>query len=623
MKKYAFRIFLILALILLAGYYLYPTWKYMRLEGQRKNTPGGDSAFFAGHEAEYRDARAKRIKLGLDLQGGMYVTLEVNIRGMLEKMARKQDEALTKSLEEAARESEQSDETMIDILRRKFDERNDRLSRYYGDLRNSNSEIASMLKDEADKAVVRALEIIRNRIDKYGVSEVSITRSGSRRIIVELPGVSNEREVRQLIQETAQLEFTLLADQKVTEKVMDNLNKLLAGMSVDALLDTTKAAKDTAAADTTGTAAAGDTTSAEKDTALERAKKEVPFYMLFAPYRPPYADAEGKERINRVLQRPDVKRIIPPDVKFAWTAKPRRLRDQAGEYELYELHLLKATPELTGEVITNARAQTSEQGFGQPIVTMEMNADGAREWARITGENVGKQVAIVLDGAVFSAPNVKQKIIGGNSMIEGMDNMEEARLLEIVLKAGALPAPVEIIEERTVGPSLGEDSIRKGTNSFLIGALAVLLFMVFYYRFAGMTADIAVVFNIVFILGILAAFHATLTLPGIAGMLLTVGMAVDANVLINERIREESETGKTLRAAIDAGYSRAMPAIIDSNITTLITCFILYQLGSGPVQGFALTLMIGLLCSLFTAIVMTRVIMEITLDLQPKLVTYG
>ncbi len=617
----------------MAAYFLYPTWSDYQMQSERKGLDAtADSAYQAENEESIRDARDKRIKLGLDLQGGMYVTLEVNIGEMLDKMARNRDETLRRILDEVNRETETTDEPVLDVLNRKFDEQNLRLSRYYGELRNSNDEIISMLKDESEKAVDRALEIIRNRIDKYGVSEVSITRSGSRRIILELPGVSNEREVRQLIQETAQLEFKLLPEPKTIERVMGNINKLLAGSSVESLMDTTATASvdTTAAADTSAAALAADTAAPPKDTALARAEKEMPWYMLFAPWGYPYADDAGRERINKILKRPDVRKLIPPDLEFAWTAKKNRIRfresesDQTGvEGNVYQLLLLKSEPVLTGEVITNARAQLSQEGFGGAIVSMEMNTDGAREWARITGENVGKQIAIVLDDAVFSAPNVRQKIIGGNSMIEGMDNMDEARLLEIVLKAGALPAPVEIIEERTVGPSLGEDSIRKGINSFLIGLGFVGIFMILYYRYSGITADIAVIFNVVFILGILSAFHATLTLPGIAGMLLTVGMAVDANVLISERIREEMGVGKTLRAAIDAGYSRAMPAIVDSNITTILTCLILYQLGSGPVQGFALTLMIGIICSLFTAIVMTRVITEVTLDVNAKIVSFG
>ena len=637
-KKNRFRIILIVAFLALTGYFLYPTWTDSQHQDTLLGLRGEDSTkYLDDNEESIRNAREKRIKLGLDLQGGMYVTLEVNIAQMLDKIARNKDENLRQILEETTKEAAESEESILDIFKRKFAERNQRLSRYYGELRSSNDEIIAMLQDESDKAVDRAMEIIRNRIDKYGVSEVSITRSGSRRIILELPGVSNEREVRQLIQETAQLEFKLLAEPKLIQSTMDNINKLLSGSDINTLLDTASTAKaDSAKGDTTKTIAAADSAkrkdsaAAPKDTALARAQKEMPFTILFSSRQfengavQLLAPAQNRDRINRILSRPDVRRLIPSDLQFAWSAKSQKLQTQDGNTtDFYEFYALKAEPELTGEVITDARAQMSQEGFGGAIVTMEMNTEGAREWARVTGENVGKQIAIALDDAVFSAPNVRQKIIGGNSMIEGMDNMDEARLLEIVLKAGALPAPVDIIEERTVGPSLGEDSINAGINSFLIGVGLVMFFMLIYYQYAGFTADVAVLFNMVFILGVLAAFNATLTLPGIAGMLLTVGMAVDSNVLINERIREELGTGKTMRAALDAGYSRAMPAIIDSNLTTLITCIILYQLGSGPVQGFALTLMIGILCSMYTAIVVTRVFMEVTMDTNPKLVTFG
>ena len=483
--------------------------------------------------------------------------------------------------------------------------------------------------DESEKAVERALEIIRNRIDQYGVSEVAITRSGSRRIILELPGVSDEQEVRRLIQETAQLEFKLFADDNLQLATVKKIDRVLQGKPAEEPTDTTAVADSTsesvAAADSV--AAAEDQLDSLTKAAMseeeqfEQYKKENPFLALFIPTQYGlFASAEQRERINNILDRSDVRGAVDENMSFAWSAKPEVLNDGS---EVYEFYMLKKKPELTGEVITNAQAQIEQSGLGGAVVTMQMDAEGSREWARVTGANVNKRIAIVLDNAVFSAPNVKQKIIGGNSQIEGMENMEEARLLEIVLKAGALPAPVEIIEERTVGPSLGEDSISSGINSFIIGFVLVLVFMVVYYQFGGVPADIAVLFNVLFILGILAGFHGTLTLPGIAGILLTVGMAVDANVLINERIREELGVGKTLRAAIDAGYSRAFPAIIDSNLTTLLTSIILYQFGSGPIQGFALTLGIGIVCSLFTAIIMTRVIFEVTTDRAPGLVKFG
>lgn len=632
MKKYSFRIVLVVALVVLAGYFLFPTWSDFSWQNDLKTRRGSDSAaFFDQNEEAIRDARAKRLKLGLDLQGGMYVTLEVNIAEMLDKIAKNKDEKLLTILEDTKTEASKSDEPILDILRRNFDRDGTRMSRYFGDIRNSNDEIIDMLRDESEKAIDRAMEIIRNRIDQYGVSEVSIQRSGSRRIIIELPGVKDEKEVRSLIQETAQLEFKLMADPKSAQAALDNIDKVLLGQNIDSLL----AGKvDSVKTDTTTTVAVSDsakkadsiaTAKLTQEQQLEKFKKEHPFQSLFLGTQYGiYADASQKERINNILKRPDVRRVVPQDVEFAWGNKAVDFDAEGYRGQQYfEFYALKNRAELTGAVITGARAQMDQQGFGGSVVSMEMNSEGAREWARITGANVDKQIAIVLDNAVFSAPRVKQKIIGGNSQIDGIPNMEEARLLEIVLKAGALPAPVDIIEERTVGPSLGEDSITKGINSFLIGVGLVLIFMIVYYRFSGITADLAVLFDVLFILGILAGFRATLTLPGIAGMLLTVGVAVDANILINERIREELGIGKTLRAAIDAGYSRAMPAIIDSNLTSIITCIILYQFGSGPVQGFALTLLIGLISSMFTAIVMTRVIIEMTADSNPKLVTFG
>lgn len=647
---------MIVAFLALSVYLLYPTYRDTVHQSTLSELSGEDStAYFDEHEESIRNARAGRLKLGLDLQGGMYVTLEVDIVELLAKLAKNEDENLRTIIAEVRQEALISDEAVLDLFGSKFEERNMRMSRYYGDIRDSNADVMDKLRDESEKAVDRALEIIRNRIDQYGVSEVSITRSGNRRIILELPGVSDEREVRGLIQETAQLEFKLLADENTILKALGNIDRVLLGKELEEDEDTTAvddaalaegevpdeeartdeetlADADAEADEVAGDVAASDTDALDADAITDEAmtedeqieewKRENPFRALFsqADEQTLIASADQRERINNILRRSDVRDAIPDDVSFAWGAKPYVT---AEGMDYYEFFILKRKPELTGEVITNARAQTDQAGFGGAVVTMQMDAEGSREWARVTGANVNKRIAIVLDNAVFSAPNVRQKIIGGNSQIEGMANMEEARLLEIVLKAGALPAPVDIIEERTVGPSLGEDSINKGLTSFLIGLVIVIIFMVVYYQYGGVSADMALIFNVIFILAVLAGFHGTLTLPGIAGILLTVGMAVDANVLINERIREEFGAGKTIRAAIDAGYSRAFPAIIDANLTTLLTTIILYQFGSGPVQGFALTLMIGIICSLFTAIVMTRVILEITLDKSPSIVKFG
>jgi preprotein translocase subunit SecD len=320
-----------------------------------------------------------------------------------------------------------------------------------------------------------------------------------------------------------------------------------------------------------------------------------------------YVREGQKALLTQYLNREDVQKVLPNNVEFVYSAKPVGV--DKGE-NIYMMYLVNKNPELTGGVITDAQANI-DPNTSAPVVSMEMNSEGATDWARITGANVGKRIAIMLDGVAFSAPVVRGKIPGGRSQIEGMADMEEAKLLEIVLKAGALPAPVDIIEERTVGPSLGQDSINSGFNSSIIGYLAVGLFMILYYQKSGSIAAVGLIFSILFILAILAGFGATLTLPGIAGIILTMGMAVDANVLIFERIREEMETGKTIKASIDGGFSKSFSAIFDSNITTFFTGLILYQFGTGPVQGFALTLMIGIVTSLFSALFITRLIFNI------------
>ena len=538
----------------------------------------------------------------------MRVVLEVNTAELLEKIAKNPDEAFKQVMAEARKEAETSDESVVDIVGRKFEQREIRLSRYFGNIRQSDSQILSDLKTDAEDAVSRAMEIIRNRVDQYGVSEPSIQRQGSRRIIVELPGVAREEEAKQLLQGTALLEFKLVKDAEFTVSVMKNIDNTLAGKSIEdsTSADSTAGAKNQKTAKT-------DTTSADTSQQLSKEEfaKEHPFFSV-ALINPQsntadaYVSEDNIDKLRLMLNRSDVQKVMPDNVQFVFDAKPITGNDNK---KFYRLYLVNKEPELTGGVITDAQATIDPQ-TSSAIVTMQMNSDGATEWARITGANVGKRIAIILDGAVYSAPNVRGKIPGGRSQIEGMANMEEAKLLSIVLKAGALPAPVNIIEERTVGPSLGQDSINSGFDSALIGYLLVGIFMIIYYRKAGTIAAASLTFTVIFILGVLAGFNATLTLPGIAGIILTIGMAVDANVLIYERIREELATGKTIKASIDSGFSKAYSAIIDSNITTFFTGIILYQFGTGPVQGFALTLMIGIIASLFSALIVARVFFD-------------
>jgi SecD/SecF fusion protein len=616
MRNHRAKIILIVGAVLLSLYLLYPTYQDYGFRQSLGQLSGEDSlGFIEENEVDIRDARTDRIKLGLDLQGGMRVVLEVNVLKLIEDLAKNKDATFTDILEVVKVEVQQSEESPVLILRRNFEERQIRMSRYYGSLRDDNDRIYGFLENESEKAIDRGMEIVRNRVDQYGVSEPSIQKLGANRIIVELPGVTKEAEVRRLLQGTALLEFKLMKDPELVYRVMDAIDKAVADLTTTDSTDTSLVAArpdDTTAIDTP-----------EGDLTPEEFAKKHPFFSvaLINPDQFP-GDAvvaeENKEKIRRMLEREEVQRVIPNDFQFVWSAKPKVFDDT----RYFMLYAVKRTAELTGGVIVNARHQI-DPSFNQPIVTMEMNSEGAREWARITGANVNKRVAIVLDNAVFSDPVVRNKIIGGNSQIEGLDDLDEARLLEIVLKAGALPAPVEIIEQRSVGPSLGEDSIRSGILSGGLATLLTILFMVFYYRTGGVVADLALIFCLLFLLAVLAAFHGTLTLPGIAGIILTLAIAVDANVLIYERVREEIATGKTLRAAIDAGYDKAFSAIFDTNLTTFITGVILYQFGTGPVQGFALTLMIGIASSMFSAVFITRVIFNILADKYTTGIQFG
>ena len=625
MRKNRTKIIFIAISVVLSLYFLYPTYKDYQLHKSLRELQGTDSlTFVEQNETAIRENRQKRIKLGLDLQGGMRVVLEVNVLKLLEDLAKNKDDAFAQIMKEVREEVKRSEESPVLLLRRKFEERQIRLSRYYRSLRETNDEVYSFLEDESKKAIDRAMEIVRNRVDQYGVSEPSIQKLGGTRVIVELPGISKESEVRQLLQGTALLEFKLLKDADVAYKVMEAIDKALAG-SRSAGSDSTK--KDSALALANTSAKKADTSkikTPEGELTPEEFAQKHPFFavaIVNAQQFPGEAIVleENKEKVRRILERDEVKRQLPNDMMFVWSAKSQLLNDGRKFYILYPV---KQTAELTGGVVVNARANI-DPNTNLPIVTMEMNGEGSRDWARITGANINKRIAIVLDNSVFSAPVVRTKILGGNSQIEGMDNLDEARLLEIVLKAGALPAPVEIVEQRSVGPSLGEDSIRAGLISSLLATILTIAFMVVYYRTGGTVADVALVFCLLFVLAVLAGFQGTLTLPGIAGIILTLAVAVDANVLIYERIREEMATGKTLRASIDAGYAKAFTAIFDSNLTTFITGLILFQFGSGPVQGFALTLMIGIVASMFSAIFITRVIFEALTDKYGSAISFG
>ncbi len=630
MKNNKLKVFLILLLTGLSVWSLVPTFQdYQFTKTIKTFTTSEDSLkYIQENRQDIEAAKDKRLKLGLDLQGGMHIVLEVDVLGLIQESAKNRDEKFDAIIERVGKESETNKTAIPQLLKSIFQEEKIRMSRYFYDIRDSDDEIADKLSDEAKEAVDRAREIIRNRVDQYGVAEPVIQTQGGRRIIIELPGVSDKQRVRKLLKGTAKLEFRLVRDREVAFQVLEDLNKYMALLEKEktsdgALLEDgvelpTQTAQATEA-DTSGIpdiSALTDTNdldifSEKADTVKtdEELRRENPLFSILGVLQNGVTYTTEYERTNlqSIFAREDIRKRIPDDLEFLIGAKSFATADDGTK--LYYVYPVKKQPELTGGVITEAKATFNPNDM-TPEVTMTMNGEGTRKWARITGANIGKQIAIVLDKTIYSAPVVQSKIPNGSSVINGIDDIEEAQDLEIVLKAGALPAPVRIIEERTVGPSLGADSIRAGLQAILWGFSMVAVFMIFYYRSAGFIADFALIFNIIFVIAVLAGFSAALTLPGIAGLVLTIGMAVDANVLIFERVREELSVGKRLKLSIETGYDKAFSAIVDSHITTLGAAFLLYTFGIGPIQGFAVTLMIGTAASLFTAVVITKVIID-------------
>ncbi len=597
MKNKRFNLLLIAVVTLVAAWSLWPTWRDYSLSKQLSSFKSAPDSlrYTLSNRDEIENARKKSLKLGLDLRGGMHLVMEVDQVDLFEQKAWNKDAKFTAIMNTVRTKASSSDAKVIDILSGEFKNENIRLSRYFYDIRNSDQEIVKKLEKESEDALNRAKEIIRNRIDQYGVAEPVITTQGSRKLIIELPGVSDENRVRNLLKGTAKLEFRLLRDPEILVRTLDRLNTYLVQNSV-----------------APPSAPVADASPSPSPSVSSPLKAPVPAPARQASSKPIYdvITERSKDYVISLLHRSDIQALLPLDTELLLAAKPEIGRN--GE-KLFPVYLVKKTPELTGGVITEAKATFGSQGV-QPEVLMAMNSEGTSKWARITGANIGKRIAIVLDGAVYSAPVVQSKIPSGNSVINGIESLEEAKDLEIVLKAGALPAPVRIIEERSVGPSLGADYIRAGVLSLGWSFLAVSVFMLLYYKKAGIAADIALVLNIVIVLSVLAGFNASLSLPGIAGIVLTIGMAVDANVLIYERIREELDGGKVLKSAIEVGYDRAFSSILDSHVTTLCAAFLLYTYGIGPIQGFALTLMIGTAASLFTSIVVTKEIFSFLLD---------
>jgi len=578
MKNNRFTGILITALTALALWSLWPTWQdYTYSRKISGFTTVEDSLkYHEEHRDKIEHAAEKSLKLGLDLKGGMYLVLEVDLIDLLKERAWNKDAKFDEIIAAVEQKSAGVNTHLISLLQEEFQSEGIRMSRYFYDVRDTDEEIVGKLERESSQALSRAKEIIRNRVDQYGVAEPVIQTQGARRIIVALPGISDQERVRKLLRGTAKLEFKLTRDREALLGALERINARLQAVPSEI-------------------------------GAVEKTENPLYNHVVVMDNGRAYVPDYSRELLQELFLREDIEKLLPKDSELAFSSRTIEGRD-GGRY--HDLYMLKKTPELTGGVITEAKATFGASAL-QPEVTMKMSSEGTSKWARITGANIGRQIAIVLDGAVYSAPVVESKIPGGSSVINGIGSLEEAQDLEIVLKAGALPAPVRIIEERTVGPSLGADYIRSGLLSASWGLFLVMVFMIFYYRKAGVSADIALVLNVLFVLSVLAGFGAALTLPGIAGLVLTIGMAVDANVLIFERIREEIAEGRNFRLAVDNGYGKAFSAIIDSQITTLGAGFLLYVYGAGPIQGFAITLMIGTAASLFTALVVTKGIFDL------------
>lgn len=580
----------------------------------------------------YKECKAKEINLGLDLKGGMNVMLQVQLQDLVQAISgNSTNPEFQKALALAKERSVNSREDYITLFANAWKEvsNGQSLAQIFGTYEmkdritptSSDSEVISVIREEAESAVANSFNVLRSRIDRFGVTQPSIQKLGnSGRILVELPGVKEPERVRKLLQGTASLEFwETYTSQELSGYLAEANAKLAEILSDD--VDSSEVAQPVAVTEPANDAdslltseiAQNQNTSAE----FAAYKKANPLFAVLNPSGTNnacigFASAIDTAAVNKYLSMPQIAEIFPAEFKPMWTVKP-------SEYvqgdNVFELVAIKATSrdgkaKLDGGVITDARVVYDHGSNGEPSVSMSMNAEGANIWARMTSDNVGKQIAIVLDNMVYSYPNVQNAITGGSSSITGHFTPDEATDLVNVLKSGKLPAPATIIQEQVVGPSLGAKSINAGMISFVIAFLLVLAYMIFFYQGAGLAADFALLCNVLLLFGVLVSFGAVLTLPGIAGLVLTMGMAVDANVIIYERIKEELAAGKGLSKAIADGYKNAYSAIIDGQVTTLLTGVVLFIFGSGPVQGFATTLIIGIITSVLTSIFITRLIFD-------------
>ncbi len=590
-----------------------------------------------------KQCREMEIGLGLDLKGGMNVVLEVSVPDVISVLAdHKTDPAFVKSMNEAKQEEETSQDDFISLFVKSYHKNapGHRLAEIFAtqqmkgkvSTQSTDAEVERALRAEVQSAVDNSFNVVRNRIDKFGVVQPNIQKLEGQtgRIMVEMPGIKEPERVRKLLQGSANLEFWETYNSQEIVPSLAQLNQRFAALDSTSA---TAAPADTAKADTTAAKAGADkgslaaalaakgtakkAGSKDADAQAEQIRRQNPLFSVLQPMQGNalsvvgYAVARDTADVNKIIYSDIARQVLPSDLKLIWSAKPVDF-DKTGT--IYELHAIKVTEPsgrapLEGNVITTARDGFTQ--MGQPCVTMQMNSDGARRWAQLTKANINRAIAIVLDNSVYSAPRVNGEISGGNSEIIGNFTIEETKDLANTLNSGKMPAPTRIVQEEVVGPSLGMESIQQGFVSFIIAFVLLMIYLIILYNvIPGMLANLALLFNLFFTLGIMTSFQSVLTMPGIAGLLLSLGMAVDANVLIYERAKEELETGIGVKEAINRGYTNAFSAIFDSNLTSIITGVILFVFGTGPIRGFATTMIIGLCCSFFTAVYMTRIVYD-------------